>query len=118
MLQETAILTKRKDNIFYSPINGAEKKGMIIMKIKVIAKNQFLFYMDGKVFLQSYESVVACKSVREAPILYKDWDYSRTTMKYVSKFLSDVFNKHVTKKVIDKMVKEGKIIIKNDVPNI
>ena len=88
------------------------------MKIKVIAKNQFLFYVDEKTYLQSYESVVACKSVGEAPILYKDWDYSRTTMKYVSKFLSDVFNKHITKKDIIKMVKEGKVIIKNDVPNV
>ena len=88
------------------------------MKIKVIAKNQFLIYIDGNVYLQSYESVVACKSVGEMPILYKDWDYSRTTMKYVNKFLSNVFNKHITKKDIDKMVKEGKIIIKNDTPNI
>ena len=88
------------------------------MKIKMIAKNQFVIEIGDKTFLQSYESVVACKSVGEIPILYKDWDYSRTTMKYVSKFLSDVFNKHVTKKDIDKMVKEGKVIIKNDVPNI
>ena len=88
------------------------------MKIKVIAKNQFLFYVDGKVFLQSYDSVVACKSDGEIPILYKDWDYSRTTMKYVNKFLSDVFKKHITKKDIDKMEKEGKIIIKNDAPDI
>lgn len=88
------------------------------MKIKMIAKNQFLIHTNDKTYLQSYESVVACKSVGEIPILYKDWDYSRTTMKYVSKFLSDVFNKHITKKDIDKMVKEGKIIIKNDVSNI
>lgn len=88
------------------------------MKIKVIAKNQFLFYVEDKTYLQSYDSVVACKSEGEIPILYKDWDYSRTTMKYVGKFLSDVFNKHITKKDIDKMVKGGEIIIKNDVPNI
>ena len=88
------------------------------MKIKVIAKNQFIFYVEDKTYLQSYDSVVACKSDGGIPILYKDWDYSRTTMKYVSKFLSDVFNKHVTKKDIDKMIKEGKVIIKNDVPNI
>lgn len=88
------------------------------MKIKVIAKNQFLFYVDGKVFLQSYDSVVACKSVGESPILYKDWDYSRTTMKYVGRFLSDVFNEHITKKDIDKMVKEGEVVIKNNTPNI
>ena len=88
------------------------------MKIKMITKNQFIFYIEDKMYLQSYESVVACKSFGEVPILYKDWDYSHTTMKYVSKFLSDVFNKHVTKKDIDKMSKEGKITIKNDVPNI
>ena len=96
---------------------GAGKKG-IIMKIKVIAKNQFLFYIDEKTYLQSYNSVVACKSVGEAPILYKDWDYSRTTMKYVGRFLSEVFNRHITKKDIIKMSKEGKIIIKDDVPSI
>ena len=88
------------------------------MKIKMIAKNQFILYIEDKMYLQSYESVVACKSVGGIPILYKDWDYSRTTIKYVGKFLSDVFNKHVTKKDIDKMKKEGKVIIKNDVPNI
>ena len=88
------------------------------MKIKVIAKNQFLFYIDNKTYLQSYESVVACKSVGEAPILYKDWDYSHTTMKYVNRFLSEVFNKRIKKKDIVKMAKEGKIIIKNDAPNI
>ena len=88
------------------------------MKIKVIAKNQFIFYVDDKMYLQSYDSVVACKSVGEAPILYEDWNYSRTTMKYVNKFLSEVFNRHITKKAIDKMAKEGKVIIKNDAPNI
>ena len=88
------------------------------MKIKVIQKNQFLIYINDKTYLQSYDSVVACKTCKEAPILYKDWNYSRTTMKYVSKFLSDVFNKHITKKDIDKMIKEGKIIVKNDTPNI
>lgn len=88
------------------------------MKIESVEKNQFLIYIDGSVYLQSYESVVACKSVGEAPILYKNWDYSRTTMKYVGLFISDVFKKHITKKDIIKMAKEGKVIIKNDVPNI
>ena len=88
------------------------------MKIKAIKKNQFLIYIDGSVYLQSYESIVACKSIGKPPTLYKDWDYSRTTMKYVCKFLSDIFNKHITKKDIIKMVKEGKVIIKNDAPNI
>ena len=88
------------------------------MKIKVIAKNQFLFYIDEKTYLQSYDSVVACKSDGGIPILYKDLDYSCTTMKYVNRFLSDVFNKRITKRDIIKMAKEGKVIIKNDAPNI
>ena len=87
------------------------------MKIKVIAKNQFLFYINDKTYLQSYDSVVACKD-GGIPILYKDWDYSKTTMKYVNRFLSDMFNKRITKRDINKMAKEGKIIIKNDAPNI
>ena len=94
------------------------KERNITMKIKVIAKNQGLFYINDKTYLQSYESVVACKSVGTAPILYKDWDYSCTTMKYVNRFLSDVFNKRITKRDIIKMAKEGKVSIKNDVPNI
>ena len=84
------------------------------MKIKVIAKNQFIFYIEDKTYLQSYDSVVACKS-DGIPILYKDWDYSRTTVKYVCRFLSDVFNKHITKKDVITMKKKGKIIIKNDI---
>ena len=94
------------------------KERNITMKIRVIAKNQFLFYVEDKTYLQSYDSVVACKSVGTAPILYKDWDYSCTTMKYVNRFLADVFNKRITKRDIVKMAKEGKVIIKNDAPNI
>ena len=111
-----ASLENRREKKAYSL--DREKKGMIIMKIKMIAKNQFLFYIDDKMYLQSYKSVVACKSVGKVPILYKDCDYSLTTMKYVNKFLSEVFKKHITKKDIDKMVKEGKVIIKNDAPDI
>lgn len=89
------------------------------MKVKMITKNQFLIYVNGKVYLQSYDTIVAEKKVGENPILYKDWDYSRTTMKYVCKFLCDVFHaEHIVKKDIIKAKKEGKIIIKDDVPNI
>lgn len=82
------------------------------MKVKSITKNQFLIYVNGKVYLQSYETIVACKPIGENPILYKDWDYSKTTMKYVCKFLCDVFHaEHIVKKDIIKMKKEGKITI-------
>ena len=82
------------------------------MKIKSIAKNQFLVYLNNKVYLQSYDSVVAEKGIGKNPILYRDWDYSRTTMKYVCKFLCDVFHaERIIKKDIIKLNKEGKITI-------
>lgn len=82
------------------------------MRVKMIAKNQFLIYHAGSVFLQSYDTIVAEKKVGENPILYRDWDYSRTTMKYVCKFICDVFHaEHITKKDIVKMSKENKITI-------
>ena len=65
------------------------------MKIKSITKNQYFIYLNNKVYLQSYDTIVACNQVGENPVLYKDWDYSRTTMKYVSKFLSDVFKRNL-----------------------
>lgn len=81
------------------------------MKVKMITKNECLIYAEGKVYLQSYDTIVACKSIGENPILYKDWDFSRTTMRQVNNFLSDVFKKHITKKEIIKMAKEGKVFI-------
>ena len=85
------------------------------MKIKSIAKNQFLIYVEGKMYLQSYDTVVAEKGIGKNPILYRDWDYSRTTMKYVCKFLCDVFHaERIVKKDIIKLNKEGKIIIKDE----
>tara|TARA_R100000479_G_scaffold22289_1_gene8479 strand:+ start:1078 stop:1341 length:264 start_codon:yes stop_codon:yes gene_type:complete len=44
--------------------------------------------MGDTVYLQSYKSIVA-KYNKETKIVYLgyDWDYSRTTMKYVKKFI-------------------------------
>ena len=81
------------------------------MKVKSITKNQYLIYVNGIMYFQSYDSIVMRKSVGLRPILYKDWDYSRTTMKYLDKVLSDVFKTHITKKEILKLNKEGKITI-------
>lgn len=81
------------------------------MKVKIITTNEAIIYHKGSAFLQSYDTIVAEKKIGEAPILYKDWDYSRTTMKQVNAFLSDVFKAHITKKDIIKLVKENKITI-------
>ena len=59
------------------------------MKVINIANNQFEVYTDEGVYFQSYDSVVAFKpSNREEKIRVGiNWDYSRTTMKYVGQFL-------------------------------
>lgn len=59
------------------------------MRIVNIANNQFEVYTDEGVYFQSYDSVVAFKpnSSKEKIRVGVDWDYSRTTMKYVGQFL-------------------------------
>jgi hypothetical protein len=54
------------------------------------APNQTVIDMGDTVYLQSYKSIVA-KYNKETKIVYLgyDWDYSRTTMKYVKKFISE-----------------------------
>ena len=59
------------------------------MRIVGIANNQFKVYTDEGVYFQSYDSVVAFKpnNSEEKIRVGVDWDYSRTTMKYVGQFL-------------------------------
>ena len=59
------------------------------MRVVGIANNQFEVYTDEGVYFQSYDSVVAFKpnSSEEKIRVGVDWDYSRTTMKYVGQFL-------------------------------
>lgn len=50
-------------------------------------KNQFTICWDKVVYLQSYESVVVKIDFNNSIITFwKDFDYSRTTMKYVKQF--------------------------------
>ena len=59
------------------------------MRVVNIANNQFEIYTDEGVYFQSYDSVVAFKpnSSEEKIRIGINWDYSRTTMKYVGQFL-------------------------------
>ena len=59
------------------------------MRVVDIANNHFEVYTDEGVYFQSYDSVVAFKpnSSEEKIRVGVDWDYSRTTMKYVGQFL-------------------------------
>ena len=60
------------------------------MRVVGIANNQFEVYTNEGVYFQSYNSVVAFKpnSSEEKIRVGVDWDYSRTTMKYVGQFLA------------------------------
>lgn len=74
-------------------------------------KNQFLIEDELSRTLQSYQSKVA--EIREGNIyLFNDWDYSKTTLKYVAKFLShySIYNVR-SKKDILALIKDNKITL-------
>lgn len=50
--------------------------------------NQFEIYDGSKVYFQSYRSLIA-EYDGETLTLGCDWDYSRTTMKYLTAWLND-----------------------------
>lgn len=64
--------------------------------------NQFVVYFgNGQVF-QSYTTIVAAK-IEGVVYLTPDWEYSKTTMKYVKEFL----NTTATAKTIRERIAEG-----------
>ena len=55
--------------------------------IETMGKSQVVIECEQGLIFQSYESVIAIKS-NDGPIsLSEHYDYSRTTMKYLSRFL-------------------------------
>ena len=52
--------------------------------------NQFLVTIGDFIYFQSYKTVIAKKNeyTREVT-LCEDWNYSRTTLKYLNKFLGE-----------------------------
>ena len=52
--------------------------------------NQFLIYADDGVYFQSYQTIIAFKSLDGTVKLDQNrWDYSRTTGKYRNIFLNE-----------------------------
>lgn len=79
------------------------------MKIFSLANNQIVVVQDDSLTLFSYDTAV-CKIVRSGSyeiIFSHDWEYSKTTTKYVCRFLTDYFspykdfNKSAIKKMLD-----------------
>jgi ABC-type Fe3+ transport system substrate-binding protein len=66
--------------------------------------NQFVIRTNGFAYFQSYQTIIACVDDEGITTLDKnDWDYSRTTLKYLKEFLS--INYSVSK--IRKMIADG-----------
>jgi len=82
-----------------------------MLKVKVEqfegVKNQFTIVTNIGTFFQSYNSVIALKDKRDGKI-YLDktyWDYSKTTTKYLNKFLYNNNNETKAK------IKSGEYIL-------
>lgn len=84
------------------------------MKVEqYIALNQFHLYGEGKHYLQSYNSLVVKIQGKEV-ILGRDWDYSKTTSKYVYQFLDDysdirIYDIPNKRDYIRKLIEDGTI---------
>jgi hypothetical protein len=74
-------------------------------------KDHSVINKGDKVFLQSYKSIVAMYDVRNDTIyLGHDWNYSRTTLKYVKKFMAMIMECDTTvfkKKDLEKIEAEN-----------
>lgn len=62
--------------------------------------NQYIIYQGDAILFQSYETVIAYQNRDTAElILDKDsWDYSRTTLKYLCKWLSQITGEQIRSK--------------------
>lgn len=84
------------------------------MKVEqYIALNQFHLYGEGKHYLQSYNSLVVKIQGKEVT-LGRDWDYSKTTSKYVYQFLDDysdirIYDISNKRDYIRKLIEDGTI---------
>ena len=82
--------------------------------------NQFKVIANGKTFFQSYQSVVASVDNMTGKVeLYKDWDYSKTTSKYLYRFLAECGHRSLyNKKAIEAAIKSGEVSYIEDSPSI
>lgn len=79
------------------------------MLVTSLQKNQTVVTIDQKVYFQSYESVVCAIDNNSHTITFgPDWNYSKTTVKYLNKFLNGFFGSNAfDRKFIEKMLKTG-----------
>lgn len=74
------------------------------------AANQFMINVYGKAFFQSYNTTIAkVEYIASSTIVTLDnhWKYSRTTLKYLKKFLHYHMWQEFDTKKIERYIKEG-----------
>lgn len=80
--------------------------------------NHFIMTDGNKKILQSYDSIVAVvdRNAEGSNILTlgKDWDYSRTTMKYVHQFIKQTLGWNITADGLRKAIKNKDINYDNE----
>ena len=86
----------------------------LFSKVTTLANNQFVTRITSNnsnfVTFQSYNSIVCIIDYKDKTInFWKDYDYSRTTMKYLYEFLTIYFcADNYNKKYIQKMIEDWK----------
>jgi len=75
--------------------------------------NQFIIRDFNRTCFQSYRSLIAEYSEDTTDLkIYTDWDYSRTTMKYLKQFINEETNyTYENKKQFEKLIEENENII-------
>lgn len=91
------------------------KTQLINEKSKKVA-NHYVISENGKTFLQSYGSVVACINPRSKRqiTLSSNWDYSNTTRKYLYSFLRQNGFAIFGINQVREMIEQKKIITKKE----
>ena len=75
------------------------------MKVKIIGKNVCEIELNNGYYLQSYQTIVAHKNRKgDFIMLYKDWQYSRTTVKHITQWLN------TDAKTLKQWIKDGRVI--------
>jgi hypothetical protein len=72
------------------------------------AKDQFIIETNKGVYFQSYDSIIALKSNGKIYLDKNTWDYSRTTTKYLNRFLGNTDTIEVKTRI-----ETGKYILTN-----
>ena len=82
--------------------------------------NQFKITTKNKTYFQSYKSVVASIDKATGKVeLYKDWNYSNTTRKYLYQFLWDSGKRDLyNKKQVEMAIKTGVVSYREESPSL